>query len=80
VREARPAGALTIRFNDNVPSTRSFDVRQHRAAGRFAFAAFLGTARHEFVVAALVFFLLFDESRFTTGQTIVASGGRVMLP
>jgi 3-oxoacyl-[acyl-carrier protein] reductase len=31
-------------------------------------------------VAALVQFLLSDESSFTTGQTIVASGGRVMLP
>lgn len=31
-------------------------------------------------VAALVFFLLSDESSFTTGQTIVTSGGRVMLP
>ncbi len=31
-------------------------------------------------VAALVFFLLSDESSFTTGQTIVASGGRVMRP
>lgn len=31
-------------------------------------------------VAALVFFLLSDESSFTTGQTIVSSGGRVMRP
>ena len=31
-------------------------------------------------VAALVFFLLSDESSFTTGQTIVTSGGRVMRP
>jgi len=31
-------------------------------------------------VAALVFFLLSDESRFTTGQTIVTDGGRVMRP
>jgi 3-oxoacyl-[acyl-carrier protein] reductase len=31
-------------------------------------------------VAGLVQFLLSDESSFTTGQTIVASGGRVMLP
>jgi 3-oxoacyl-[acyl-carrier protein] reductase len=31
-------------------------------------------------VAALVMFLLSDESSFTTGQTIVTSGGRVMLP
>jgi 3-oxoacyl-[acyl-carrier protein] reductase len=31
-------------------------------------------------VAALVFFLLSDESGFTTGQTIVADGGRVMRP
>ncbi|HTI50072.1 MAG TPA: SDR family NAD(P)-dependent oxidoreductase [Planctomycetaceae bacterium] len=31
-------------------------------------------------VAALVMFLLSDESSFTTGQTIVSSGGRVMLP
>jgi 3-oxoacyl-[acyl-carrier protein] reductase len=31
-------------------------------------------------VAALVYFLLSDESSFTTGQTIVTSGGRVMLP
>jgi NAD(P)-dependent dehydrogenase (short-subunit alcohol dehydrogenase family) len=31
-------------------------------------------------IAAMVFFLLSDESSFTTGQTIVASGGRVMRP
>jgi len=31
-------------------------------------------------VADLVFFLLSDESRFTTGQTIVTDGGRVMRP
>ncbi len=31
-------------------------------------------------VAALVFFLLSDESGFTTGQTIVSDGGRVMRP
>jgi len=31
-------------------------------------------------IAALVFFLLSDESSFTTGQTIVSSGGRVMRP
>lgn len=31
-------------------------------------------------VAALVLFLLSEESSFTTGQTIVTSGGRVMLP
>jgi NAD(P)-dependent dehydrogenase (short-subunit alcohol dehydrogenase family) len=31
-------------------------------------------------VADLARFLLSDESRFITGQTIVVSGGRVMLP
>ncbi|MFO1019204.1 MAG: SDR family NAD(P)-dependent oxidoreductase [Planctomycetales bacterium] len=31
-------------------------------------------------VAALVSFLLSEESSFTTGQTMVASGGRAMLP
>jgi 3-oxoacyl-[acyl-carrier protein] reductase len=31
-------------------------------------------------IAALVFFLLSDESGFTTGQTIVSDGGRVMRP
>jgi 3-oxoacyl-[acyl-carrier protein] reductase len=31
-------------------------------------------------VAALVFFLLSDESAFTTGQTLVTDGGRVMRP
>jgi 3-oxoacyl-[acyl-carrier protein] reductase len=31
-------------------------------------------------VAALVYFLLSDESAFTTGQTIVTDGGRVMRP
>jgi len=31
-------------------------------------------------IADLVFFLLSDESRFTTGQTIVSDGGRVMRP
>jgi 3-oxoacyl-[acyl-carrier protein] reductase len=31
-------------------------------------------------VAGLVFFLLSDESAFTTGQTIVTDGGRVMRP
>ncbi len=31
-------------------------------------------------VAELVFFLLSDESSFTTGQTIVSDGGRVMRP
>lgn len=31
-------------------------------------------------IAEVVRFLLSDESRFMTGQTIVASGGRVMLP
>jgi 3-oxoacyl-[acyl-carrier protein] reductase len=31
-------------------------------------------------VAALIFFLLSDESGFTTGQTIVSDGGRVMRP
>ena len=31
-------------------------------------------------VAALVYFLLSDESGFTTGQTIVTDGGRVMRP
>ncbi|MBM81280.1 MAG: beta-ketoacyl-ACP reductase, partial [Planctomycetaceae bacterium] len=31
-------------------------------------------------VADVALFLLSDQSRFTTGQTIVTSGGRVMLP
>ena len=31
-------------------------------------------------IAAMVFFLLSDESGFTTGQTIVSDGGRVMRP
>lgn len=31
-------------------------------------------------IAETVFFLLSDASSFTTGQTLVASGGRVMLP
>ena len=31
-------------------------------------------------IASVVYFLLSDESRFMTGQTIVASGGRVMVP
>ena len=31
-------------------------------------------------IAALARFLLSEESSYTTGQTIVASGGRVMLP
>ena len=31
-------------------------------------------------IAEIVRFLLSDESRFMTGQTVVASGGRVMLP
>ena len=31
-------------------------------------------------IAKMVFFLLSDESSFTTGQTLIASGGRVMRP
>ena len=31
-------------------------------------------------IASVVYFLLSDESRFMTGQTLVASGGRVMVP
>ena len=31
-------------------------------------------------IAAVARFLLSEESSFMTGQTIVASGGRVMLP
>lgn len=31
-------------------------------------------------IAALARFLLSEESSFTTGQTVIASGGRVMLP
>jgi 3-oxoacyl-[acyl-carrier protein] reductase len=31
-------------------------------------------------IAEMVLFLLSDQSNFTTGQTLVASGGRVMLP
>ena len=31
-------------------------------------------------IAEMVLFLLSERSRFTTGQTIVASGGRVLLP
>ena len=31
-------------------------------------------------IADIVLFLLSDRSRFMTGQTLVASGGRVMLP
>lgn len=31
-------------------------------------------------IAQLVYFLLSEESSFTTGQTVVASGGRVLLP
>ena len=31
-------------------------------------------------VAAIVSFLLSEESNFTTGQTMVLSGGRCMLP
>jgi 3-oxoacyl-[acyl-carrier protein] reductase len=31
-------------------------------------------------IAEMVLFLLSERSRYMTGQTIVASGGRVMLP
>ena len=31
-------------------------------------------------IAALARFLLSEESSYTTGQTVIASGGRVMLP
>ena len=31
-------------------------------------------------IAELVVFLLSDRASFTTGQTVVASGGRVLLP
>ena len=31
-------------------------------------------------IAGVVVFLLGDDSNFMTGQTLVASGGRVMLP
>jgi 3-oxoacyl-[acyl-carrier protein] reductase len=37
----------------------------------------LGTAKE---VAAVIRFLLSEESSFMTGQTVAASGGRVMLP
>ncbi|MBW3538712.1 MAG: SDR family oxidoreductase [Planctomycetes bacterium] len=31
-------------------------------------------------IAAVIRFLLSDESSFMTGQTVVANGGRMMLP
>jgi 3-oxoacyl-[acyl-carrier protein] reductase len=31
-------------------------------------------------IASVIRFLLSDESSFMTGQTVVASGGRVMIP
>jgi 3-oxoacyl-[acyl-carrier protein] reductase len=31
-------------------------------------------------IASVIRFLLSEESSFMTGQTVVASGGRVMLP
>ena len=31
-------------------------------------------------IAAMTLFLVSERSSFTTGQTVVASGGRVMLP
>ena len=31
-------------------------------------------------IAAVIRFLLSDESSFMTGQSVVASGGRVMIP
>ncbi len=40
----------------------------------------LGRIGHGDDVASAVLFLLSDESSFMTGQTMVVSGGRVMLP
>lgn len=72
-----------IRVNAIAPGlieTEILEGVEQAALDKIIEATPLGRIGQAEEVAALAMFLLSDESSFTTGQTIVASGGRVMLP
>jgi len=80
------AGALAphgIRVNCVAPGlieTEILDGVEPATLERLIGATPLGRIGTPEEIAAMVFFLLSDESSFTTGQTLIASGGRVMRP
>lgn len=80
------AGALAphgIRVNCIAPGlieTEILDGVEQATLDRLIAATPLGRIGSPEEIAAMAFFLLSDESSFTTGQTLIASGGRVMRP
>ena len=72
-----------IRINAIAPgliATEILDGVEQSTLDRIVDATPLGRIGTPADVAELARFLLSDESRFMTGQTLVVSGGRVMLP
>ncbi len=83
VRSAAAAFGPTVRVNGVAPGlietdmTASMTPEQKAALREEAILGRLGTPED---IAETVLFLLSERSAFTTGQTLVADGGRVLVP
>ena len=72
-----------VRVNSVAPGLIDTDMGRSmgpEAMERLAEEAFLGRTGRAEEIAETVLFLLSERSSFTTGQTLVADGGRVTLP
>jgi 3-oxoacyl-[acyl-carrier protein] reductase len=83
VRNCAPAFAPNLRINAVAPGLIDTEMTAGMDAGArrsMVAATPLGREGRPEEIAEMALFLLSDRSSFTTGQTLVASGGRVILP
>lgn len=83
VRNCGPAFAPNVRINAVAPGlidTEMVAGMNAEARRRMIADTPLGRIGRPEEIAELALFLLSDRSSFTTGQTVVASGGRVIVP